>query len=351
VIQALPGIGDMVWHAPFIRAICQFENVKCVDILTEKRSLADQVFATEGLVGEALWLDDFVQGKKRLRAVLHLAKILRSKHYDRVWILHYSSSWALAAFLAGIPSRLGYGLGAQRLFLAGGQYLSKQDVALHPIDKAVKLLALNGLPVGDIAPSIPVAIADRSSIEHRFKDMPRPWFTFGIGATDQGRQWGVTNFTDLARSVAEQYRGSIFLLGGQAEAEMADQITNSIAATHPATIIPIIAYPIGELCALLNMSNYFVGNDSGMLNLSAAVGTPSIGLLGMVYRSIDNYRIADENRNIFAAFPNNKRHEPGREFNVSYMHQISVASVGLKLQQLFKKYPKKITQDHDAFAA
>jgi heptosyltransferase-2 len=341
----------MVWHTPFIRAICEFENVNCVDILTEKRSMADQLFAAEGLVSEAIWLDDFLQNKKRLQAILQLAKVLRSKNYQRVWILHYSASWALAALLAGIPSRFGYGLGAQRLLLRGGRHLSKDDATLHPIDKAVKLLGLNGLSVGDIAPNVRVAAADISFIEHRFKDLPRPWFTFGIGATDQGRQWAVSNFIDLARTVTSQYGGSIFLLGGKAESEMAEHIKDSIAPESPATMVPVIAYPIGELCALLKTSDYFVGNDSGMLNLSAAVGTPSIGLLGMVYRSIDNHRIADENRNIYAVFPNDKRHELGREFNVSYMQQISVASVTSKLQQLFKKYPPQATQPHDAFTA
>ncbi len=350
VIQALPGIGDMVWHVPFIRAICQFEQVRCVDILAEKRSMTDQIFATEGLVSEAIWLDDFLHGKKRLRSILRLAKYLRSKHYQRVWILHYSFSWALAALLAGIPSRFGYGLGAQRLLLSGGNYLSKNDAALHPIDKAVKLLALNGLDVGDIAPSIPVSADNKASIEHRFKAMPRPWFTFGIGATDHGRQWGVRNFTDLAKVISNHYGGSIFLLGGRAEVDMAEQIKNSMDSEHSATVVTIIAYPIGELCALLNMSDYFVGNDSGMLNLSAAVGTPSIGLLGMVYRSIDNHRIADDKRNIYAVFPNDQRHQQEREFNVSYMHQISVASVGLKLQQLFEKHSAEVRQDRAASA-
>jgi heptosyltransferase-2 len=341
VIQALPGIGDMVWHVPFIRAICRFENVKHVDILAEKRSMADQIFATEGLVSEAIWLDEFIQGKKRLRSILRLAKLLRSKHYQCVWILHYSFSWALAAFLAGIPSRYGYGLGSQHLLL-NGKHLGKDDAALHPIDKAIKVLQLNGLPITDIAPSIPVSATELSSIEDRFKDCPKPWIAFGIGATDQGRQWGIDNFTDLAKLVANRFGGTIFLLAGPAEAAMAGQIKNAMTAENSVTLVPVIAYPIRELSALLKMSNFFIGNDSGMLNLSAAVGTPSIGLLGMVYRSIDNHRIADEKRNIYAVFPNDKRHETGREFNVSYMHLISVASVGSKLQQLFEKHPPNL---------
>lgn len=341
----------MVWHIPYIKAICQFEGVTQVDILAEKRSLADQILAMEGLVSEALWLDDYLNGKNRLKAIWQLAKALRSKHYHCVWILHYSSSWSVAAFLAGIPGRWGYGLGAQKIFLNAGKYLSKNDSNLHPIDKVVKFLQLNGMPVADTPPNISVSDNDQSTMEHRFRQYPKPWISFGIGATDQSRQWGENNFSELARAVLDQTGGTIFLLGGKPEVEMANHIKTSIETEYPLAIAPIIGYPIRELCALLKLSNFFVGNDSGMLNLSSAVKTPSIGLFGIVYRNIDTHRIIDEKRNIYAVFPNEKRQETGRESGVSYMHQISVASVSEKLQQLNANNTINITPMHDAVKA
>lgn len=339
IVQALPGIGDMIWHIPYIKAICRFEDVERVDVLAEKRSLVDQILAMEGLVTEVLWLDDSVNGRSRLKAIWHLAKVLRARHYDRVWILHYSSSWALAAFLAGIPNRRGYGLGAQKLFLNDGEHLAKSDATLHPIDKAVKFLHLNGMPIGDTPPSIPVADNDLSAMQLRFAQHPRPWVAFGIGATDGSRQWGENSFGALARSVLDRFGGTVFLLGGKSEAEMADRIESTVEAAYPQAIVPVISYPIRELCAMLKLSALFVGNDSGMLNLSSAVGTPSIGLFGIVYRNIDTHRIIDETRNIYAVFPDNDRRGKEREAGVSYMDRISVDSVREKLQQLLEKNP------------
>lgn len=42
VIQPLPGIGDMIWHLPHIHAIAAASPNGQVDILTKRRSLADQ---------------------------------------------------------------------------------------------------------------------------------------------------------------------------------------------------------------------------------------------------------------------------------------------------------------------
>jgi heptosyltransferase-2 len=334
IIQPLPGIGDMVWHMPFIRAISEFEESKNVDILTIKRSLADQLFASEGYVSNVLWLDDALIGKSRLGGILSLAKKLRALNYERVWILHKSYRWALVAFLAGIPERWGYGLGWQRLFLNSGKYLSNNGLKLHPIDQAVNFLMLNGLLMEDSPPIITVSSVATSEIEERFKDYSRPWVAFGIGATDPNRQWGWDNFTKLANSMLSQLGGTIFLVGGATEEEMATQVKRSITPEHSSSIVSIISYPISEVCALLNACNLFVGNDTGMLHISAAVGTPSIGLFGMTYKKINTYRLADESRNIFAVFPSKNT----GEINLSPMQRISVTSVVLKVQQLFEKH-------------
>ena len=46
VIQPLPGIGDMVWHIPHLRAIAHHEPEGQVSVLTKPRSLSDQLLAS-----------------------------------------------------------------------------------------------------------------------------------------------------------------------------------------------------------------------------------------------------------------------------------------------------------------
>ena len=44
--------------------------------------------------------------------------------------------------------------------------------------------------------------------------------------------------------------------------------------------VPLIQAPLQEVIALLAEAQLFIGNDTGMLNLSAACGAHSIGLFG-----------------------------------------------------------------------
>ena len=330
VIQPLPGIGDTVWHIPFVRAISASEGASGLDVLTIKRSMADQLFASDQCVSDVLWLDDALEGKGRLAGIWALAKQLRARHYQRVWILHKSYRWALVAWLAGIPERLGYGLGWQRWFLNSGKHLTASGHTLHPIDQAIQLLDLNGVALADPAPRMTASPAKVSAVRERFGTHAQPWLVFGIGATDPRRQWGVGYYAELAERMIEQSGGTVFLVGAAADAEMADQIKRAVAPAFASAVVAVIASPIDEVMALLRVCKLFVGNDSGMLHISAALGTPSIGLFGVKYKKIDTYRLADESRNIFAVFPS----EDIGEVNVSHMDKIAVASVALKAAQL-----------------
>ena len=59
---------------------------------------------------------------------------------------------------------------------------------------------------------------------------------------------------------------------------MADGICQELG--NPANLVSLIQMPLQDVIALLAEAQLFFGNDTGMLNLSAACGTHSIGLFG-----------------------------------------------------------------------
>ena len=56
VIQPLPGIGDMVWHVPHIRALATHFG-QPVTLIAKPRSAAAEIFAAEETVADVLWLE------------------------------------------------------------------------------------------------------------------------------------------------------------------------------------------------------------------------------------------------------------------------------------------------------
>ena len=112
VIQPLPGIGDMVWHLPHIRAIAAHAG-QPVTVLSKPRSLADQLLFNEPAVARVDWLDRNPTGRRGIHDGFggfgRLVRMLRAGAFGTVILLHHSDLLAAATWLAGIPDRRGYG--------------------------------------------------------------------------------------------------------------------------------------------------------------------------------------------------------------------------------------------------
>lgn len=277
VIQPLPGIGDMVWHLPHLRAIARHEPEGRVSVLTKPRSLSDQLLASLSEVVEVLWVQRKPGTHDGLRGFFRLVSELRHKRYRKVWILHDSSRYLVAAWLAGIPRRAGIAGGWQRMLLTDHPAAPVPNTS-HTVERADCLLRGLAVEIDRPIPLIAPQSSARAAIRARFAAFPRPWFVLGIGSSEAYKQWGARNFSTLAKSLLQRHGGSCFLLGGKSEHVMADGISKELG--KPSSLISVIQMPLQDVIALLAEAQLFFGNDTGMLNLSAACGTHSIGLFG-----------------------------------------------------------------------
>ncbi|NBQ84094.1 MAG: hypothetical protein EBU10_07700, partial [Alphaproteobacteria bacterium] len=89
--------------------------------------------------------------------LFRMAAAIRSTQAEEVWILHRSWRYGLAALIAGIPLRSGYGLGKQRYFLNGNQGLPKALKGAHPRDAVTHFCAEKGITPEDDHPQIKVS--------------------------------------------------------------------------------------------------------------------------------------------------------------------------------------------------
>jgi heptosyltransferase-2 len=280
VIQPLPGIGDMIWHLPHIHAIAAAHPNGQVDILTKRRSLADRLLATDPAVAEIVWLERDSGQHAGVGGMLRLARELRERRYRQCWILHGSTRYALTAWLAGIPQRIGFGAGAQRWWLQRSTNLPSSHHHQHPIDKANALLQRAGISMAESEPSLVLDPTLVEQVQATYADCPQPWIALGIGSSEPDKQWGADKFAELANKLLAR-GASCLLIGGPAEASLAQQIVNRIDGNlYPNRLHAVTASPIDAVAALLSHCSHYVGNDTGVLNMAAAVGVTCTGLFG-----------------------------------------------------------------------
>lgn len=282
IVQPLPGIGDMVWHLPHIRALAAHFGHP-VTLIAKPRSAAEQIFAAEATVADVLWLDRD-PGRRRgahdgATGFVRLVAALRARRFCRVVILHHGRTLAMACFAAGIPERFGYGVGLQRRFLNRPPILPEAAQGLHPFAQASAWLAAAGIPMAHAEPRLPVAEAARQAVRARVGR--RPFAVLGIGSSEPFKQWGAERFAALAAGLARAGWSRLVLAGGPAEQGLAGEIVSRAEATG-ADVVAAIGWRLDAIAALCAEAEFYVGNDTGVMNLAAAVGTRTYGLFGAV---------------------------------------------------------------------
>jgi heptosyltransferase-2 len=280
VIQPLPGIGDMVWHLPHIHALAAASTTGRVDLLTKRRSLANQLLAADPAVSDILWLERDSDRHAGTSGMLRLARELRQRHYQQCWILHGSTRYALTAWLAGIPERIGFGSGAQKWWLQRSTILPAAYHLEHPIDKANALLQRAGVAMLETEPLLVLDPVLVEQVHASYASCPQPWIALGIGSSEANKQWGASKFAELAKTLLAR-GASCLLIGGPAESSLAQDIVARTGSDISAVrLLAVTASSIDTVAALLSRCEHYVGNDTGVLNMAAAVGVRCTGLFG-----------------------------------------------------------------------
>ena len=95
------------------------------------------------------------------------------------------------------------------------------------------------------------------------------------GSGSEKKNWPETKWAGLIQQVMATTRWNLLLVGGEAECER----LRRLAAALPATRCSIAqGLPLAELAQRIQSSMAFVGHDSGITHLAAAVGLPCVVL-------------------------------------------------------------------------
>ena len=276
VIQVKQGIGDVVWHLPFIRAIAAREPAGAVAFLTLPSTHARELLQGEPCVADVLY---FEHGGSELQRGLHLARLaalLRRSRFRTVWILDRTIRPALAALLAGVPQRIGPGDGAQRWFITnpGIDPRHFQDLAM---DWLCVLLQSMNVPVASTEPDLKLPDTLLAAVQARYRTAPRPWIALALGGSHPAKDWPAAHWATFVDALRRRTDGTVFLIGGPDNTARADDL---IARSAGATTINACDLTVAEAAALLRHADLFVGPDSGPMNLAVAGGTPAFVLFG-----------------------------------------------------------------------
>jgi len=215
--------------------------------------------------------------RKRLAWWQHraLAARLRREGYGRVLVMPRTWKSALAPFLAGIPERTGFA-GELRLGLLNDLRWGERALP-RMVDRCAALALPKGAPLPPDYPLPELEVPDREIAAWRQRlglAEGRPLAAFAPGAVGPSKRWPASYFAETARRLAAQ-GFSVIVLGGPGETSLAAEIGAGQGHVRDLTGADLRNAILG-----LAAADVAVSNDSGLLHVAAALGTPSIGIFG-----------------------------------------------------------------------
>jgi heptosyltransferase II len=265
-------IGDFVRCHSVVRLLRQRFPDRPVDMLatTLCAPLADYMPGLRHAV-----VVDLPRGRLALAAQAALAKRLKRQGYGTALIMPRTWKSTLAPFLAGIPERTGF-VGEARFVLLNDLRFGERKLP-RMIDRCAVLALPSGAdpPAEWPAPQLRVPPLEAASWRSKrgLDSENRPVVAISPGAVGPSKRWPSAGYAALARQLlADGF--AVWVLGGPNEKPLAAEIADDTQARD------LTGNDLRDAILALACATVAVSNDSGILHVAAALGTPSIGIFG-----------------------------------------------------------------------
>ncbi len=204
-----------------------------------------------------------------------LAARLKQEGYGTALIMPRTWKSALAPFFAGIPERTGF-VGEARFFLLNDLRFGERGLP-RMVDRCAAL----ALPPGAALPARMAGARAQSAAGRscrvaqppRLAAESRPVVALAPGAVGPSKRWPSASYAALTRRLlADGF--AVWVLGGPDEKPLAAEIVGATDARD------LTGHDLRDAILALASASAAVSNDSGLLHVAAALGTPSIGIFG-----------------------------------------------------------------------
>ena len=267
-------LGDLIWQLPYIKSISEHHNEK-VDLIVRKKTQAQNILVDISHINK-IFYNDFRKGIYYWVDVFKLMMIYFQNKYNYVYILDKVNKPAIAAKLLNIKNIIGPGIGRQKKWLTSKNFLTDEDWKKTYSEQSQKFLKINSIKLKNLYPEININV-NRFKNENSDLLIKGKKIAFGVDSFEDYKMWYEEDFVELANLLYEKKLFDfIYLICGPEKSHIAEKI---IRLSQKKFFINCSKKDLSGVILALKNADFFVGNNSGPLNLAAALNIKSFGLI------------------------------------------------------------------------
>ncbi len=250
IIQQRYGIGDMVIFLPYIHAISKKFNTP-VSLLAKESSRAKEIFNSDERINKIITLKKDNDG---FSGFLKLCNELKKERFDKVFIFNSSLRYNLVAKFSGIKSIYQYPLFRSKDNLVNSAKIFTENI----IDEIVST-----------EPNLKI-----KNLQSKF-DKNYKHICLGISASGPTKRWDIYNYIKLSEELAKINKCKFYLAGGKEDINLINIFKQSSVGKYCESFEKL---NIKETLPIIKNCDCYIGNDTGFLHLSVALGVKSLAL-------------------------------------------------------------------------
>lgn len=281
VIPIVAGIGNALLAVPMVRALKRARPEARITVLARIDAMGE-VFRRLEEVSQTVITGTGPKG------VLRMIAEARRRRPDVYLVPFPSNRWQYALLAATSRARQrilhSYPVGYwQALHFIGTRIPAVRG--LHDVEQNLRLLGALGIdPPGAQPPIFPLDDNDRAAADALLarERIAAPFIAIHAGSARTilaaAKRWPPARYAELIGALPGVFGGQVVLLEGPDEAGVADEIRRAARAARAGATTLCLRGPLGESAAVLERAALYVGSDSGLGHLAAAVGTRAVTL-------------------------------------------------------------------------
>ena len=283
VVPVLAGMGNSLMAQPMIRQLAAGLRPRELVVLARNASIAG-VFDR---LAEVTRIEVFGNEPRQFGRLLRRLRGLRA---DVLVVPYPSNRWQYSLLAAASGARRvvmhGYPVGRRRAMHDLVRNRVPARAGVHDVRQNLALLGALGIEADEsMAPAFVVTGDEVEAARDRLRavapQLPpdSKWCAVhaGSGATvfAHSKRWPAARWAELVPRLREEFRLTPVLLEGPEDAGVGELV-------RAAADVPVLRLggPLAEAAATLAACELYVGSDSGLAHLAAAVGTPPVTLFG-----------------------------------------------------------------------
>jgi heptosyltransferase II len=268
LIRATNWVGDAVMSLPALRAIRERFSTARISVLA-KPWVAD-------LYGRESFIDEIIlySGQSPWRT----GHELRDRRYDCAILLQNAFEAAWIAWLARIPTRIGYKRDGRQLLLTRAVNVPKPgEIPRHERFYYLELLRRAGLI--DALPACEAIRLRHIGLESAVTPNGKRVIGVSPGAAyGTAKRWLPERFAEAAGTLAKARGASIALFGSKTERDLCEDVARLLNGHQ------VVNYAgqttLAQFIDLAAGCEVFLTNDSGSMHIASALGVPTVAIFG-----------------------------------------------------------------------